>query len=91
MTISTGAIVIRPRDKRRADERARYAMFPRVWGGIAGSDMTPGAWMILRMELDLVRCRNRDLAARAFQRPSRFARDRFTWLPHRRAAPKDQD
>lgn len=91
MTTSTGAIVIKTRDKRRADERARFAMFPRAWGGVVGSDMTPGAWMILRMELDLVRCRNHDLWARACQHPSRFARDRFTWLPHRRAAPKDQD
>jgi hypothetical protein len=91
MAISTGAIVIETRDKRRADERARFAIFPPVWGGIVGSDMTPGAWMILRMEFDLVRCRDLELMARAYQHPSRFARDRFTWLPHRGAAPKEKD
>jgi hypothetical protein len=88
---STGAIVMKTRDKPGADERARFAMFPRVCGGIVGSDMTPGARMILGMELDLVRCRQRDPGTRAHQHPSRFARDRFTWLPHRGAAPKDQD
>ena len=86
-----GAIVVKTRDKRWAGGRARFAMFPRVWGGVVGSDMTPGAWMILRMESDLVCCRNRDLRARTYQHPSRFARDRFTWLPHGQAARKDQD
>jgi hypothetical protein len=90
MKTSTGALVIKIRDSRWADERARFAMFPRVWGNFVGSDMAPGAWMILRMEFDLVRC-NRDLRARACPPPSRFARDRFTWLPHRGAARKDQD
>jgi hypothetical protein len=90
MTTSTEAIVIKTRDKRWADEYARCAMLPGVLGGVVGSDMTPGAWMILGMELDLVRC-NRDLRARACPHPSRFARDRFTWLPHRGAARKDQD
>lgn len=91
MTTSTGAIVIKTRDRRWADERARFAMFPRALGGVVGSDMTPGAWMILRMEFDLVRWRNRDLRAHAYLHPRRFARGRFTWLPHRRGARKDQD
>lgn len=91
MKTSTGANVIRTGDKRWADELAGLATLPPAWGDVAGSDMTPGAWMILRMESDLVRCRNRELGGRADLHPSPFARDRFTWLPHGRTARKDQD
>jgi hypothetical protein len=90
MTTTTDAIVLTPRGRRRTDERAGFVMLPRVWGRCAGTDMTPGAWMILRMELDLARWHDGDLMHRGYSLPSRFVRVRFTCEPHGQDARSDR-
>jgi hypothetical protein len=65
-------------------ERASFITRPRTWRQVIGSDMSPGSWLILRIDYHLARCVDHALVRRGFLFPGRydrFARIRFTCEP----------
>jgi len=73
-------------------ERASFATHPWAWKHGIGSDMSPGARLILRIDYHLARCYDHALVRRGFFFPSRhdqFAQVRLTCEPCDRAPRND--